>query len=106
MSVVVVNTDFVPGKEVVAVLGVVKGNVIQAKHLGKDIVAGFRTFVGGEIKEYTEMMSEAREIALKRMTDKAEEMDADAVVNLRFMTSMVMTGAAEILAYGTAVKLR
>ena len=80
--------------------------VIQAKHLGKDIVAGFRTIVGGEIKEYTEMMSEAREIALKRMTEKAEEMDADAVVNLRFMTSMVMSGAAEILAYGTAVKLK
>ena len=80
--------------------------VIQAKHLGKDIVAGFRTIVGGEISEYTEMLSEAREIALKRMTEKAEEMDADAVVNLRFMTSMVMSGAAEILAYGTAVKLK
>ena len=69
-------------------------------------MAGFRTIVGGEIKEYTEMMSEAREIALKRMTEKVEEMDADAVVNLRFMTAMVMSGAAEILAYGTAVKLR
>jgi len=101
-----VNPDFVPGKVVVTVLGLVKGNVIQAKHLGKDIVAGFRTIVGGEVKEYTEMMSEAREIALKRMTDKAEEMDADAVLNLRFMTSMVMSGAAEILAYETAVKLR
>ncbi len=106
MSVIVVNTDFIPGKEVVAVLGIIKGKVIQAKHLGKDIVAGFRTFVGGEIMEYTEMMSEAREIALKQMTDKAEERDADAVLNLRFITSMVMTGAAEILAYGTAVKLR
>nr|CBH37441.1 conserved hypothetical protein, DUF74 family [uncultured archaeon] len=106
MSVIVVNTDFVTGKEIVAILGLVKGNVIQAKHLGKDIVAGFRTIVGGEIKEYTEMLSEAREIALKRMTEKAEEMDADAVVNLRFMTSMVMSGAAEILAYGTAVKLK
>ncbi len=105
MSVIVVNTDFVAGKEIVAVLGVVKGSVIQAKHLGKDFVAGLRTIIGGEIKEYTEMMSEAREIALKRMRDKAEEMGADAVVNLRFMTSMVMTGAAEILAYGTAVKL-
>ena len=90
MSILVVNTEFVPGKEIVEVLGVVKGNVIQAKHFGKDIAAGLRTLVGGEIKEYTEMMSEAREIALKRMVDKAEEMDADAVVNLRFMTSMVM----------------
>ena len=106
MSIVVVTTESVPGKEIVEVLGLVRGNVIQAKHLGKDIAAGFRTIVGGEIKEYTEMMSEAREIALKRMLDKAEELGADAVVNLRFMTSMVMTGAAEILAYGTAVRLR
>jgi uncharacterized protein YbjQ (UPF0145 family) len=107
MSMIVVNTDFVPRKEIAEVLGLVKGNVIQAKHLGKDIAAGFRHLVGGEIKEYTEMMSEAREIALKRMTGKAEEMGADAaIVNVRFMTSMVMTGAAEILAYGTAVKLR
>ena len=106
MSIVVVTTESVPGKEIVEVLGLVRGNVIQAKHLGKDIAAGFRTIVGGEIKEYTEMMSEAREIALKRMTEKAEELGADAVVNLRFMTSMVMTGAAEILAYGTAVRLR
>lgn len=106
MTIIVVTTDFVPGKEIAEVLGLVKGNVIQAKHLGKDIVAGFRHIVGGEIKEYTEMMSEAREIALKRMTEKAEEMGADAIVNLRFMTSLVMSGAAEILAYGTAVKLR
>ncbi|HUV03334.1 MAG: YbjQ family protein [Methanomicrobia archaeon] len=103
---VVVNTESIPGKEIVEVLGLVRGNVIQAKHLGKDIAAAFRTIVGGEIKEYTEMMTEAREIALKRMIEKAEELDADAVVNLRFMTSMVMTGAAEILAYGTAVRLR
>ncbi len=105
-SIIVVNTDFVPGKEIAEVLGLVKGNVIQAKHLGKDIVAGFRHLVGGEIKEYTEMMSEAREIALKRMTEKAEKMGADAIVNVRFMTSLVISGAAEILAYGTAVKLR
>ena len=80
----IANTESVKRKEIVAVLGQVKGNVIQAKHLGKDIAAGFRTLVGGEIKEYTEMMSEAREIALKRMTEKAEELGADAVVNLRF----------------------
>lgn len=82
MSVMVVNTDFVPGKEIVEVLGLAKGNVIQSKNIGKDIAAGFRTIVGGEIKEYTEMMSEAREIALKRMVDKAEELGADAVVDL------------------------
>jgi uncharacterized protein YbjQ (UPF0145 family) len=106
MSMIVVTTETVPGKEIDEVLGLVKGNVIQAKHLGKDIAAGFRQIVGGEIKEYTEMMSEAREIAIKRMVEKAEEMGADAVVSFRFVTSMVMTGAAEILAYGTAVKLR
>ena len=101
-----VSTDFVPGKEISEVLGLVKGNVIWAKHIGKDILAGFRQLVGGEIKEYTEMMSEAREIALRRMIQKAEELGADAVINVRFMTSMVMQGAAEILAYGTAVKLK
>ena len=103
---IVVSTDFVPGKEISEVLGLVKGNVIWAKHIGKDILAGFRQLVGGEIKEYTEMMSEAREIALRRMIQKAEEPGADAVINVRFMTSMVMQGAAEILVYGTAVKLK
>ena len=103
---IVVSTDFVPGKEISEVLGLVRGNVIWAKHIGKDILAGFRQLVGGEIKEYTEMMSEAREIALRRMIQKAEELGADAVINVRFMTSMVMQGAAEILVYGTAVKLK
>ncbi len=100
------NTDFVPGREVSEVLGLVRGNTIQAKHIGKDVVAGFRNFVGGEIKEYTQMLSEAREIALKRMEQKAEKLGADAVINVRFMTSAVMGAAAEILAYGTAVKLK
>ncbi|MCD6468419.1 MAG: YbjQ family protein [Thermoplasmata archaeon] len=103
---IVVSTDFVPGKEVKEALGLVRGNTIQAKNIGKDIVAGFRQVVGGEIKEYTEMLSEAREIALKRMIEKAEKLGADAVINVRFMTSTVMASAAEILAYGTAVKLR
>ena len=103
---IVVSTDFVPGKEVKEALGLVRGNTIQAKNIGKDIVAGFRQVVGGEIKEYTEMLSEAREIALKRMIEKAEKLGADAVINVRFMTSAVMASAAEILAYGTAVKLR
>ena len=103
---IVVSTDFVPGKEVKEALGLVRGNTIQAKHIGKDIVAGFRQVVGGEIREYTEMLSEAREIALKRMIEKAEKLGADAVINVRFMTSAVMASAAEILAYGTAVKLQ
>ena len=100
------NTDFVPNKEVTEILGTVRGNTVQAKHIGKDIVAGFRHVVGGEIKEYTEMLAESREIALKRMEEKAEKMGADAVINIRFMTSAIMANAAEILAYGTAVKLR
>jgi len=103
---IVANTDFITNKKIVEVLDLVKGNVIQAKHIGKDIVAGFRQIVGGEIKEYTEMFSEAREIALKRMIDKARDMNADAVINVRFMTSMVMNGAAEIMVYGTAVKIK
>ena len=103
---ILTNTDFVPGREVGQILGLVRGNTIQAKHIGKDIVAGFRTVVGGEIKEYTAMLAEAREIALKRMEDKAVKLGADAVINVRFMTSAVMASAAEILAYGTAVKLK
>ena len=103
---IIVNTDFVPGKDVTNTLGLVKGNTIQAKSIGKDIKAGFRHMAGGEIKEYTEMLAESREIALKRMVDKAERMGADAVINVRFMTSAIMGGAAEILAYGTAVKLK
>jgi len=100
------NTDFIPNREVTEILGTVRGNTVQAKHIGKDIVAGFRQIVGGEIKEYTEMLAEAREISLKRMEEKAEKMGADAVINIRFMTSAIMANAAEILAYGTAVKLR
>jgi len=100
------NTEFVSGREVTKILGLVRGNTIQAKHVGKDVLASFRNFVGGEIKEYTKMISEAREIALKRMEKKAEKLGADAVINIRFTTSAVMKSAAEILAYGTAVKLK
>jgi uncharacterized protein YbjQ (UPF0145 family) len=101
-----VTTDFVTGKEVSDTLGLVKGNTIQAKSIGKDIKAGIRHLAGGEIKEYTQMLAESREIALQRMKEKAEELGADAVINIRFMTSSIMGGAAEILAYGTAVTLR
>ena len=103
---IITNTEFVTGKEIKEILGLVKGNSVQAKHIGKDIKAGFRHIAGGEIKEYTEMLAESREVALKRMTDKAVRMNADAVINVRFMTSAIMGGAAEILAYGTAVKLK
>jgi len=100
---ILVNTNDVPGKTITKVYGLVKGNTIHSKHIGKDIMAGFRTLVGGEIKEYTEMLSEARKIALKRMVEEAEALGANAVVNVRFSTSSVMQGAAELLAYGTAV---
>jgi len=103
---IVVNTDFVEGKKIKETIGLVKGNTIQAKSIGKDIKAGFRHMVGGEIKEYTKMLAESREIALKRMVDKAEKLNADAIVNVRFMTASIMGGAAEILAYGTAVTLK
>ena len=103
---IIVNTEFVTGKEIKEVLGLVKGNTIQAKSIGKDFKAGLRHIAGGEIREYTEMLAESREIALKRMKDKAEKLGADAVINVRFMTSAIMGGAAEILAYGTAVKLK
>ena len=103
---ILVNTDFVFGKEISEMLGLVRGNTIQAKSIGKDLKAGLRHLAGGEIKEYTDMLAESREIALKRMQAKAENLGADAVINIRFMTSSIMGGAAEILAYGTAVKLR
>lgn len=82
-----------------------RGNTIRAKHIGKDIIAGLRTLVGGEIKEYTEMLGEARNESIKRMTAEAERLGADAIVSVRFVTSQVMTGAAELLVYGTAVKI-
>ncbi len=100
------NMDHLPGYEVVEDLGLVRANVVRAKNVGKDILAGLKNIVGGELKEYTDMLSESREIALKRMEKKAEELGADAVLNIRFMTSSIAGGAAEIMAYGTAVKLK
>ena len=99
------NIDYVPGKEVEP-LGLVKGTVVQSKNVGKDFMAGMKTLVGGEITGYTEMLVEARQIATKRMVDEAAVMGADAVINVRFGSSAVMQGAAEVIAYGTAVKLK
>ena len=99
------NIAHVPGREMEA-LGIVKGTVVQSKNFGKDFMAGMKTLVGGEIKGYTEMLVEARQIATKRMVDEAEAMGADAIVNIRFGSSAVMQGAAEVIAYGTAVKLK
>ena len=99
------NIEYVPGKEIEA-LGLVKGTVVQSKNFGKDFMAGMKTIVGGEIKGYTEMLIEARQIATKRMVDEAEALGADAVVGLRYGSASVMQGAAEVIAYGTAVKFR
>ncbi|MEM7703953.1 MAG: YbjQ family protein [Pseudomonadota bacterium] len=101
----IVTTDFVAGREITATLGVARGSTIRAKHVGKDILAGLRTLVGGELKEYSEMLVESRAQALSRMEEQALKLGADAVVGVRFVTSQVMAGAAELLAYGTAVKL-
>ena len=100
------TTETIPGREVVEILGVVRGNTIRARHIGRDIMAGFRNIVGGEISENTKLMGESREQALDRMVAQAEALGADAVVCMRFSTSMIMQQAAEILAFGTAVKLR
>jgi len=102
---IIVSSNQISGREIRETLGLVRGNTIRAKHIGKDIVAGLRSIVGGEIKEYTEALSEAREEAMRRMIKEAEELGADAIINVRFTTSQVMTGAAELLVYGTAVKL-
>ena len=99
------NIDYVPGKEVEP-LGLVKGTVVQSKNFGKDFMAGMKTLVGGEIVGYTEMLVEARQIATKRMVDEANALGADAIINVRFGSSAVMQGAAEVIAYGTAVKLK
>ena len=99
------NIDYVPGKEVEP-LGLVKGTVVQSKNFGKDFMAGMKTLVGGEIVGYTEMLTEARQIATKRMVDEANALGADAILNIRFGSSAVMQGAAEVIAYGSAVKLK
>ena len=102
---ILVNTDYIAGKEL-EMLGLVKGSTIQSKNLGRDITQGFKTLVGGELKAYTEMMNDARALATKRMVEEAEAMGADAVVNIRYSSAAVMQGAAEVMAYGTAVRFR
>jgi len=98
------NINYIPGKEIEA-LGLVKGTIVQSKNIGKDFMAGMKTFVGGEIVGYTEMITEARQIATKRMVDEAEALGADAVINIRYGSSSVMQSAAEVVVYGTAVRI-
>jgi uncharacterized protein YbjQ (UPF0145 family) len=100
---ITVTSDSIPGKKIVKTFGLVRGNTIRARHVGRDIMAGLRTLVGGEIMEYTKLMGEAREQAIDRMKQEAERMGANAVVGLRFTTSVILGGAAELLSYGTAV---
>ena len=99
----IVNTDYITGKEF-EMLGLVKGSTIQTKNVGRDITQGFKTLVGGELTAYNEMMNEARALATKRMVQEAEALGADAIVNVRYASSAIMQGAAEVIAYGTAVK--
>ena len=98
------NIDYIPGKEIDA-LGIVKGTTVQSNNFGKDFMSGMKSLVGGEIKAYTQMLDDARKIAIERMVDEAEAMGADAIVSIRFSSSSVMQGAAEVVAYGTAVKI-
>jgi uncharacterized protein YbjQ (UPF0145 family) len=102
---ILVNTDYIPGKEF-EMLGLVKGSTIQSKNIGRDITQAFKTLVGGELKAYNEMMNEARALATKRMVEDAKAMGAEAIVNIRYASATVMSGAAEVLAYGTAVRFR
>ena len=101
---IVVTTDFVLGKKITESIGIVRGNTIRARHLGKDILAALKNIIGGEIEEYTKMIAESREQSLDRMIEEATLLGADAVINVRFMTASMMQNAAELLAYGTAVK--
>lgn len=100
------TTDFIPGREIVEVIDIARGSTVRARNIGRDIFAGLKNIIGGEISEYTKLMADAREQAIDRMIADAEVLGADAVINVRFITSSVMAAASEIVAYGTAVKLR
>lgn len=100
---ILVNTDYISGKKL-ETLSLVKGSTIQSKNIGKDITQSFKTIIGGELKAYNEMMNDARALATKRMVEEAESLGADAIVNIRYASSAIMQGAAEVIAYGTAVK--
>ncbi len=99
------TTDKIPNKEIIEILGIARGSTVRARSIGRDIFAGLKNIVGGEIEEYTKLQAQSREQALQRMIDDAQRLGADAIVNVRFTTSMIMQGASEILAYGTAIKI-
>ncbi len=103
---ILTTTEIIPNKDIAEILGVARGSTVRARNVGRDIFAGLKSLVGGEIDEYTKLQAQAREQAMERMQKDAERMGADAILNIRLTTSMVMQGASEILAYGTAVKLK
>lgn len=103
---IISTVESVPGKEISEILGIARGSTVRARNVGRDIFAGFKNLVGGEINEYTKLQAQSREEALQRMIQDGEKLGADAIINVRFTTSMIMQGASEILAYGTAVKLQ
>lgn len=105
-EIIVTTTNEIPGKRVIKILGIARGNTVRARNLGRDIAAGLKHLIGGEIKTYTDMATHARDEAYNRMVNEAIQMGADAVVGMRFMTSTIMAGASEMLAFGTAVKLK
>ncbi len=107
MSIIIISTtDFIPNREIEEILGIARGSTVRARNIGRDFFAGLKNIVGGEIDEYTKLQAQSREQALQRMIQDAQKLNADAIVNVRLTTSMVMQGASEILAYGTAVKLK
>lgn len=99
----IVTTEFLPGREIKELFGLVKGSTVQSKHIGKDLLAGLKTIVGGEIKEYTDMLNEARQKSIERMVEEAKQLGANAIIGMRLQSSSVMQGASELIAYGTAV---
>ncbi|MDD3876545.1 MAG: YbjQ family protein [Bacteroidales bacterium] len=103
---IISTTENIPGKEIIEILGIARGSTVRARHIGNDIMAGLKNIVGGEIEEYTKLQAQSREQALQRMITDGESYKADAIINVRLTTSMIMQGASEILAYGTAVKLK
>ena len=105
-DIIISTTDFIPGKEITEVLGIARGSTVRARNIGRDIFAGLKNIIGGEIEEYTKLQAESREQAIQRVMEDAEKLGADAVINIRMATSVIMQGAAEILVYGTAVKLK
>lgn len=105
-DIIITTTDFIPGREITEILGIARGSTVRARNIGRDIFAGIKNIVGGEIEEYTKLQAESREQAIQRVMKDAEKLGADAVINIRMATSVIMQGAAEILVYGTAVKLK